>query len=188
VLVVFSVWLVNVIDVGANPNVTGTPVPERFMVCGLPVPVELIVSVPVRVPTAVGVKPMLIVQVAFAANDEPQLLELMVKSPVLICTELIVVVALFPVTMMPIGVAGFETATLLKLIVWELKLRNAWLASGTERSHTPRPWVTARNVREAWCSFRPNTATLGSPVARVVHVGDATLQLVDMNTPISVAA
>ncbi len=48
-----------------------TPVPDRLAVC---VPaLSFTVSVPVRVPTAVGVNVTLIVQLEFAASDVPQL-------------------------------------------------------------------------------------------------------------------
>ncbi len=56
----------------AGPCVT--PVPLREAACGLFEALSLIVNVPVRAPTAVGLKLILIVHVAFAASDVPQLL------------------------------------------------------------------------------------------------------------------
>ena len=53
---------------------TATPVPVRLAVWGLPVASSFTVSVPVRVPAAVGLKVTLIVQLAPLARDEPQLL------------------------------------------------------------------------------------------------------------------
>jgi hypothetical protein len=50
------------------------PVPVSVTVCGLPVALSVIVSVPVRVPPAVGVKVTLIVQLAPAATVDPQVL------------------------------------------------------------------------------------------------------------------
>ena len=54
------------------------PVPVKLTVC---VPTaSMMVTVPVRVPTAVGVKVTLIVQLEFPASDEPQL-SVSAKSP-----------------------------------------------------------------------------------------------------------
>jgi hypothetical protein len=53
---------------------TSVPVPLRERVCGLPGPLSVIDSVPVRVPIAVGLKLTLIVQLAPAANELPQVL------------------------------------------------------------------------------------------------------------------
>lgn len=188
-LVVFNVWPENVNEVGAKPNVARVPVPEMLMVCGLPVPLEVSVTVPERAPTAVGVNAIVTVQVAPDASDVLQVLPLMVKSLVLIWIEIPVTVALFPVTVIGIVAAAFKTTTLLKFTDVGLKLKNAWLGSGTERSQTPRPWVTARSVRVVRCSFKPNTGTLGSVFScNEVHVGVLTLQLVLLYTPTSVAA
>jgi hypothetical protein len=65
--------------IDVNPVVV--PVPERLTVCGLLFPLSVIVSVPVRVPTMVGVNVTLIVHLAPAANEVPQLL-VWAKSPV----------------------------------------------------------------------------------------------------------
>ena len=54
-------------------GVAATPVPLSVTVCGEPVALSVIVSVPVRLPAAVGVKVMEMVQPAFAATLVPQL-------------------------------------------------------------------------------------------------------------------
>jgi hypothetical protein len=66
VLVVFVTWLVYVSEPVDSPKAGGrTPVPVRLIVCGLPVPDEVIVTAPVRVPAAVGVNVTVTVQVLF---------------------------------------------------------------------------------------------------------------------------
>src|SRR5207248_2992223 len=73
-LVVFVFWLAYVSELDVNPSAGGrTPVPLKLMVCGLPVPEDVTVIAPVRVPTAVGVKVTVIVQVAFCASVVRQL-------------------------------------------------------------------------------------------------------------------
>src|SRR5580698_4679781 len=59
-----------------------TPVPVRLTVCGLTVALSFTVSVPVRLPVAVGVSTTLMVQVDPAVNVAGQLL-LWLKSPVI---------------------------------------------------------------------------------------------------------
>ena len=53
-----------------NPVVE--PDPDKLAVCGLLPPLSLTVSVPVRVPTTVGVNVMLIVHLPFDATPVPQ--------------------------------------------------------------------------------------------------------------------
>ena len=50
------------------------PVPVRATVCGLPVALSVIVTVPGRLPADVGVNVTLIVHFAAAATDVPQVL------------------------------------------------------------------------------------------------------------------
>ena len=50
------------------------PVPERLTVWGLPLALSAILSVAVRTPLAEGVKVMLIVQLAPASTELPQVL------------------------------------------------------------------------------------------------------------------
>jgi len=65
----------------ATPSEPGTaiwksvPVPDKFTTCGLLFALSVTTSVPVLLPTAVGVKVRLIVQLADGANVEPQVLE-----------------------------------------------------------------------------------------------------------------
>jgi hypothetical protein len=49
------------------------PVPERLTICGLPLALSVMVTAPLRVPVAVGVKVTLIVQLFPAATLVPQL-------------------------------------------------------------------------------------------------------------------
>jgi len=58
------------------------PVPVRLEVCGLPIALSLTLSVPVLVPTAVGVNVTLMVQLVFAARLVPHVVEEALKSPV----------------------------------------------------------------------------------------------------------
>lgn len=64
--------------VPGNVPVTGVsltctpPVPERATVCGLPTALSLMVKVPVRAPSAVGVKVTMILQFLPAASVLPQ--------------------------------------------------------------------------------------------------------------------
>ena len=61
-------------------TVITTPWPKRLTVCGLPTPLSVTVMLPLREPTAVGVKVTLIVQIAPPARLVPQLL-VWAKSP-----------------------------------------------------------------------------------------------------------
>ena len=68
-LVVVSIWPLNVKLVGVSPTLgAATPVPVSGTVCGLPAALSVTASVPVRVPSAVGVNVTLIVHVAPAAR------------------------------------------------------------------------------------------------------------------------
>src|SRR5438876_852284 len=95
-LVVFSSWLPKLkfvadkLTMGAG----AAPVPVRLMVCGLPAMLSVIVTAPVRMPVAVGVNVTLMVQLAPAATDVPQVLVCM-KSP--LATMLVTLSATFPV-------------------------------------------------------------------------------------------
>jgi len=63
-LVVFVAWFANVSEVGDSVTVgTGaTPVPESPTICGLALPLSVMVSDAARVPVAVGVNVTLITQ------------------------------------------------------------------------------------------------------------------------------
>ena len=67
---------------GALARPKSAPVPERLTACGLPAALSLTVRFPLRVPEAIGMNVMLIVQLAFAAKLAGQLLT-WVKSPVI---------------------------------------------------------------------------------------------------------
>jgi hypothetical protein len=58
--------------IATEVKVASDPEPVKVTVCGLPVALSLIVSLPDREPVAVGVKTMLTVQAAWAAKEVPQ--------------------------------------------------------------------------------------------------------------------
>jgi hypothetical protein len=74
VLAVPTTWLAKVRLVGEMLTAGAVPVPERLTLCGLPVALSARVRDAVRVPLAAGVKVTLIVQLAPAATEPPQLL------------------------------------------------------------------------------------------------------------------
>src|SRR5581483_5132910 len=75
VLVVPTAWLLNVrlvldkLTAGAPLLV---PVPVNVIDCGLPLALSVMLILPVRVPVAVGEKVTLMLQLAPAANEAPQ--------------------------------------------------------------------------------------------------------------------
>jgi hypothetical protein len=81
-LVVPRVWAPNVRLVAVRLSDAPPPVPVRLTACGLPEAESLTLSPAVRVPGAVGVKVRLIVQLAPAARELPQVLDC-AKSPAL---------------------------------------------------------------------------------------------------------
>jgi hypothetical protein len=75
-------WLENVRLVAAKLTAgAATPVPLRLMLCGLPDALSVIVIVPVRVPLAVGVNVMLMLQLPPAGSELPHVFA-SAKSPV----------------------------------------------------------------------------------------------------------
>ncbi len=82
-LVVPRVWLLKVKLAGLTPAVGAVPVPLRLTVCGLVVALSVMLKVAERLPGAVGVNVTLIVQVALAATELPQVL-VSAKSPGLV--------------------------------------------------------------------------------------------------------
>src|SRR5437588_127054 len=80
-LVIFTARAANVSDVGVRFATGAMPVPLKLTLGCAPVVLLFKISEPVRLPTAAGVKTMLIVQLAPPASDVPQLLVWM-KSPV----------------------------------------------------------------------------------------------------------
>jgi hypothetical protein len=96
-LVVPMVWLAKVSEVGEKLTAgagTAAPVPVSVAVCGLPAVLSTMLNVPVRVPAAVGLKVTLIVQLAPAATEVPQV-SLSAKSPV--AEMLVMLKAMLPV-------------------------------------------------------------------------------------------
>ena len=73
-------WGKNSSDVGETLAAGRTPMPVKLTVCGLPLALSVTVKVPVRVPVVVGRKVTLIVHLAPAASELPQLL-VWAKSP-----------------------------------------------------------------------------------------------------------
>src|ERR1051326_8684049 len=72
--------LPNATLLGVNPTPGDVPVPDKATVWGLLLASSVIASVPVRVPVAVGVNVTLIVQLAPAKTEVPQVL-IWEKSP-----------------------------------------------------------------------------------------------------------
>jgi hypothetical protein len=98
VLVVFVTWFVKVREPGERPKAGGkTPVPDKLIDCGLPLPEDVIATAPVRVPAAVGVNVTVIVQVLFCASVAVQSL-VWLKSPVAAPIEIPVTLPLFAVS------------------------------------------------------------------------------------------
>src|SRR6202521_5998839 len=76
-LAVLSCWVAKVrlvADKLTAGAATVVPLPVRLTVCGLPVALSVMVMVPGRLPVAVGVKVTVMVQLAAAATDVPQVL------------------------------------------------------------------------------------------------------------------
>ena len=75
-LVVCVAWLAKtrLVAEGLAVGAVVVPVPERLTVWGLPLALSAILSVAVRTPLAEGVKVMLIVQLAPASTELPQVL------------------------------------------------------------------------------------------------------------------
>ncbi len=84
-LVVPTVWLAKASEVAERLAVVAgaVPVPVRVTDCGLSEALSVMLRVPVRVPEAVGVKVTLMLQLAPAATELPQVL-VCVKSPLFV--------------------------------------------------------------------------------------------------------
>src|SRR5260370_12249557 len=76
-------------------SVTAIPVPPRLAEWGLPLALSLMVRVPIRVPTAVGLNATLIVQFVFGARLPLQVFAGIVKSPD-------ATILLIPITVVPL--------------------------------------------------------------------------------------
>ena len=79
---------------GGTVKVKSSPVPVSATVCGLPTALSVMVTTPVLVPVAVGLKVTLRVQLAPAATFEPQVL-VWEKSPLAVMP--VMLRAAFPV-------------------------------------------------------------------------------------------
>jgi hypothetical protein len=125
-LVVPTVWLVKVREVGDTLAEFVTPVPDRAAVCGLPVPLSVTVTEAVRVPMAVGLNVALMVQLAPATRLEPQVV-VREKSPLLvpvIAMLLILTDEAVPFfTVIAWAVLVAPTATLAKLAVVGVRVK-----------------------------------------------------------------
>ena len=73
-LVVPTDWFPKERLVGERPSIGAVPVPERATDWGLPAALSVMLTEAVRLPLAVGVKVTLIVQLAPAATELPQVL------------------------------------------------------------------------------------------------------------------
>jgi hypothetical protein len=93
-LLVPTNWFPNDRGLGDRVTVDATPVPVKATVCGLPLALSFMVSVPLLVPVAVGVKVTLIVQFVSPAKVVPQVF-VSEKSPLLV--PAIVMPAMFSV-------------------------------------------------------------------------------------------
>src|SRR4030081_2434216 len=71
--VVPTCWPLNVRLLGVSLTKGASPVPVRLTVCGLPAALSVTLTFAVLVPFAVGVKVTVMVQLAPAATDFPQL-------------------------------------------------------------------------------------------------------------------
>lgn len=81
-LVVSGRTVPNERDVGETVTLGAVPVPDRLTFCGLPPALSVIASVELLLPVAVGVKVTLMVHLAPAVSELPQLL-VSAKSPLL---------------------------------------------------------------------------------------------------------
>ena len=117
VLVVPTVWLVKVSE-EAERLTTGAeaaaPVPVRLTDCGLPEALSVMLKVPVRIPEAVGVNVTLMVQLAPAATELPQV-SVSAKSPL---AEILVIVKVAEPVLLSVTVC----AALVVPTVWLAKV------------------------------------------------------------------
>jgi hypothetical protein len=119
-------------------RVTRVPVPVRLIFCGFPLALSVNVSIPLRVPIAVGWNATLTVQLDPEARRAPQVFAVIAKSP--LPTTLVKVTATAPVFL--------SVTVILALVMPTSSLGNVRLAganvtvpggSGTARSHALRP-------------------------------------------------
>jgi hypothetical protein len=118
-LVVPTFWLPNVRLVTERLAVAAVPVPVKLTVCGLPAALSKMLTVAVRVPAAVGVNVMLIVQLPPAATELPQVV-VSGKSPGL---SPVTIKLVMPKRVLPLFVKLTVCAGLLVPTSWLPKVR-----------------------------------------------------------------
>jgi len=89
------------------------PVPERLELCGLLPALSDTVSVPFRVPVAVGLKVTLIVHLPFAMSDPPQRL-VAEKSPLVVTLKIVIAVVKLFVSVKATGALAVPRDVLVK--------------------------------------------------------------------------
>jgi hypothetical protein len=153
-----TVWLGKVKEIGERLAVAAAaaPVPVRLTVWGVLDALSLIVSVPVRLPAAVGLKVTLMVQVPLAATELPHV-SVSAKSPL---TAILVIARL---TVPPL----VRVIALAVLVV-----PTAWLAKASEVGDTVAELVTPVPERAAvWGLLVPLSVTVTAAVRAPVAVG-----------------
>ena len=111
-------WLPKLTVVGVRD--TAVAVPLRLTVCGLPAALSVIARLAVRVPSAVGRKVTLMMQVALAASVVPQVV-VREKSPALVPVKPMLLMVMLPV---PVLRRVTVEALLLVLTVRSAKVRD----------------------------------------------------------------
>ena len=107
-------------------SVTAVPVPLRLTVWGLPLALSLMVRVPIRDPTAVGLNATLIVQLVCGARMVPQVFAGIMKSPeaTMLLMASVVVPVLPKTTFLEALVVPSASITKVKLEVERLRIGN----------------------------------------------------------------
>ncbi len=149
-----------VIAIEVNPAVD--PVPVRLVVCGLLPALSVTVSVPVRVPTTVGVKVTLTVHFALLATDVPQVF-VCAKSPVTLTLSIVNAAVILFVNVTVVGL----------LVVPTVRLLNVTFAGDSVTACTPVP------LRLTVCGLLLALSVMvTAPVAAPVVVGENVTEIV----------
>lgn len=149
-----------VIAIEVNPAVD--PVPLRLVVCGLLPALSVTVSVPVRVPTTVGVNVTLIVHFALLATAVPQVL-VCAKSPVTLTLSIVNAAVILFVNVTVVGL----------LVVPTVRLLNVTVAGDSVTACTPVP------LRLTVCGLLLALSVMvTAPVAAPVVVGENVTEIV----------
>jgi hypothetical protein len=80
-------WLAKESVLGEGTILSWSPTPKSGTVCGLPAELSVMVNVPVRVPTCVGVKVTPMAQLPPAGDTVVQLFDATAKSPLMATLE-----------------------------------------------------------------------------------------------------